>query len=114
MVATPSLSISFSALAAKVEGWDAPSSSTYAIWQPLMPPALLISSMASTSASRTDISEIAIEPVSECSRPTFTVPPSAEESALSAAGAEEPPPQAVMVASSAAQTAPAESLRSRE
>ena len=35
-------------------------------------------------------------------------------SALSAAGAEEPPPQAVMVASSAAQTAPAESLRSRE
>ena len=37
-----------------------------------------------------------------------------EESALSAAGAAEPPPQAVMVASSAAQTAPAESLRSRE
>ena len=39
----------------------------------MTPPALLISSMASFSASTTDFSAIAMVPVSECRMPTLTV-----------------------------------------
>ena len=64
-VATPSLSINFSAFVANVDGSDAPSSSTYSICLPNTPPDSLIYSIASTSASLTASSLIAIEPVRE-------------------------------------------------
>ena len=64
--------MSFSAFVANVEGSEAPSSSTYTIFLPRTPPEAFISSIARTSASLTDFSLIAIEPVSEWSSPTFT------------------------------------------
>ena len=60
--ATLSPVISFSAFSAKVGQSDAPSSTTGSICLPSTPPAALISSIASSSASRTATSLIAIVP----------------------------------------------------
>jgi hypothetical protein len=72
-VATLSWEMSFCAFSAKVGQSDAPSSTTGSIFLPSRPPAWLISSMASSSASRTVTSLMAIVPLSECRMPTFIV-----------------------------------------
>ena len=67
--------ISFFAFSAKVGQSDAPSSMTGSIFLPSTPPAALISSIASSSASLTETSQIAIVPLSECRMPTLIVSP---------------------------------------
>lgn len=77
IVATLSFIRSFLAFSEKICGSEAPSSSTISIFFPSTPPWSLISWMASFSASRTDVSLMAIVPLRECSKPTFTVSPDA-------------------------------------
>ena len=67
---TRSSRISLSAWRAKVAGSEAPSAITHRRGRPRMPPAALISSSASTSASIIDFSLTAIGPVCECRSPT--------------------------------------------
>ena len=67
--ATLSCVISFCAFSAKVGQSEAPSSTTGSSFLPSTPPAALISSIASSSASRTVTSLIAIVPLSECRMP---------------------------------------------
>ena len=74
-VATPSLSRSLEAFSAKVALDDAPSSTIGTSCFPSTPPAALISSMARISASRTDVSEMAMVPESEWRIPTLMVSP---------------------------------------
>ena len=80
--ATLSLEISFLDFSAKVGQSEAPSSTIGSSFIFMTPPAALISSIASSVASRTETSEIAIVPLSECRTPTLMVPP-----VLAAAGA---------------------------
>src|SRR5689334_2037369 len=70
--ATLSLTRSFLAFSAKVGQSDAPSSWMNLIFLPSTPPAALICSIASFSASIEPVSEIAIVPVAECRMPTVT------------------------------------------
>ena len=70
--ATLSLTSSFLAFSAKVGQSLAPSSWMNLILRPSTPPAALIWSMASFSASIEPVSEIAIVPVAECRMPTVT------------------------------------------
>ena len=102
-VDTPSLSISFDAFCAKVDGSDAPSSTRALICLPSTPPVALISSIASISAFFTVISLIAIVPVSDWSTPTDTLSP-AGALALS------PPPEQEASASAQAEVASISSL----
>ena len=80
--ATLSLEISFLDFSAKVGQSEAPSSTIGSSFIFMTPPAALISSIAIRVASRTEVSEIAIVPLSEWSTPTLMVPP-----VLAAAGA---------------------------
>jgi hypothetical protein len=70
-VATLSCRMSLVAFSANVGQSEAPSSTTGTSFLPSTPPALLISSIASSSASRTVTSLIAIVPLSEWRRPTL-------------------------------------------
>ena len=72
IAATLSLTRSFLAFSAKVGQSLAPSSWMNLILRPSTPPAALICSMASFSASIEPVSEIAIVPVAECRMPTVT------------------------------------------
>src|SRR6266702_8907204 len=72
MAATLSLTRSFLAFSAKVGQSLAPSSWMILILRPRMPPAALICSMASFSASIEPVSEIAMVPVAECRIPQVT------------------------------------------
>src|SRR5688572_4570781 len=81
-VATRSLWMSLRAFSANVGQSDAPSSWMGTIFLPSTPPLALISSMAIISASRTDVSLMAMVPLSECRMPTLMV-----SSALTTAGA---------------------------
>src|SRR6202045_1953006 len=72
IAATLSLTSSFLAFSAKVGQSLAPSSWINLILRPIMPPAALICSMASFSASIEPVSEIAIVPVAECRMPQVT------------------------------------------
>src|ERR1700726_4741279 len=67
-----SLTRSFLAFSAKVGQSLAPSSWMSLILRPRMPPAALICSMASFSASIEPVSEMAIVPVAECRMPQVT------------------------------------------
>src|ERR671936_1779108 len=67
-----SLTRSFFAFSANVGQSLAPSSWMNLILRPSTPPAALICSMASFSASIDPVSEIAIVPVAECRMPTVT------------------------------------------
>src|SRR5579871_3178070 len=67
-----SLTSSFFAFSAKVGQSEAPSSWMNLILRPSTPPAALICSMASFSASTEPVSEIAMVPVTECRMPTVT------------------------------------------
>src|SRR5580698_1581081 len=67
-----SLTSSFFAFSAKVGQSLAPSSWTNLILRPSTPPAALICSIASFSASTEPVSLIAIVPVTECKIPTVT------------------------------------------
>ena len=67
-----SLTSSFLAFSAKVGQSLAPSSWMNLILRPSTPPAALICSIASFSASTEPVSEIAIVPVTECRMPTVT------------------------------------------
>lgn len=73
--ATLSSLISFCAFSAKVGQSDAPSSTTGSICLPSTPPALLTSSMASNSESRTVTALIAMVPLRECRMATLMVLP---------------------------------------
>ena len=66
--------ISFFAFSAKVGQSEAPSSITGTICLPSTPPAALISSIASSSASFTETSLIDMVPLSECRMPTLISP----------------------------------------
>ncbi len=92
--ATPSESSSFVAFSEKVALEEAPSSTTATSFLPRTPPAALISSMARTSASRTEVSEIAMVPESEWRMPTLIVSPktpSVPSAAAEAPSVPEPP-----------------------
>ena len=67
-----SLTRSFFAFSAKVGQSLAPSSWMNLILRPSTPPAALICSMASFSASTEPVSEMAMVPVTECRMPTVT------------------------------------------
>lgn len=73
--ATSSAEISFCAFSANVGQSDAPSSITGSSCLPSTPPAALICSIASISASFTDTSLIAIVPLSEWRMPTLILSP---------------------------------------
>src|SRR5215216_1988683 len=73
--ATLSLEISFLDFSAKVGQSDAPSSTIGSSFIFMTPPAALISSMAISVASRTEVSEIAVVPLSEWRTPILMVPP---------------------------------------
>src|SRR5712691_10015772 len=73
-VATWSFWISFLACSAKVGQSEAPSSMIGSIFLPSTPPLALISSIAISSASLTEVSLIDIVPISEWSTPTLTEP----------------------------------------
>src|SRR5947208_2695484 len=75
VVATLSTEISFCAFSAKVGQSDAPSSTLASSFLPRTPPLALISSIAMSSASRTDTSLMAMVPLSECRTPTLIVLP---------------------------------------
>src|ERR1700682_5951290 len=72
IAATLSLTSNFLAFSAKVGQSLAPSSWMNLILRPRIPPAALICSMASFSASIEPVSEIAIVPVAECRMPQVT------------------------------------------
>ena len=72
IAATLSLTRSFLAFSAKVGQSLAPSSWMNLILRPSTPPASLICSIASFSASIEPVSEIAMVPVAECRMPTVT------------------------------------------
>src|ERR1700730_14761605 len=72
IAATLSLTRSFLACSAKVGQSLAPSSWMNLILRPRIPPAALICSIASFSASIEPVSEIAIVPVAECRMPQVT------------------------------------------
>src|SRR6476469_5988731 len=72
IAATLSLTSSFLAFSAKVGQSLAPSSWMNLILRPSTPPAALICSMASFSASIEPVSEMAMVPVAECRMPTVT------------------------------------------
>ena len=90
-VATLSSEMSFWAFSAKVGQSEAPSSTTGSSFLPSTPPAALTSSMASSSASRTVTSLMAIVPLRECRMPTLMVsalpPPGRRRSRRRSAGA---------------------------
>jgi Predicted membrane protein len=93
-VATLSSEISFRAFSANVGQSDAPSSMTGTIFLPSTPPFALISSIASSSASLTDTSLIAIVPLSECRMPTLISPASSPPAPeVSPPPDDEPPPE---------------------
>src|SRR5438093_1269947 len=73
IVATWSCWISLRVFSANVGQSDAPSSMTGTIFLPITPPLALISSMASSVASFTEVSLMDIVPLSECSTPTLIV-----------------------------------------
>src|SRR3954447_18154055 len=75
VVATLSTEISFCAFSANVGQSDAPSSTLASSFLPSTPPLALISSIAISSASRTDTSLMAMVPLSECRTPTLIVLP---------------------------------------
>ena len=115
--ATLSCEISFWAFSAKVGQSDAPSSTTGSIFLPSTPPAALISSIASSSASLTETSLIAIVPLSECRMPTLIVPPDEPELAAVAESVEssedEPQPAASPAATTQAVSAGSHARRRR-
>src|SRR3954453_4738027 len=80
--ATLAREMSFLDFSAKVGQSEAPSSTIGSSFIFMTPPAALISSIAISVASRTEVSEIAIVPLSECNTPTLMDPP-----LLAAAGA---------------------------
>src|SRR5690606_20929245 len=73
--ATRSAISSLRALSAKVTSSEAPSSTTGTTRRPSTPPAAFSSPIASSTASRTVTSLIAMVPESECSIPTLTASP---------------------------------------
>src|SRR5215468_5122466 len=73
--ATLSWEISFCAFSANVGQSEAPSSTTGSSFLPSTSPAALTSSMASSSASLTVTSLIAMVPLNECRMPTLMVSP---------------------------------------
>src|SRR5258706_12018677 len=68
-----SLTISSLAFSAKRSQFDAGSTTTGSIFFPITPPDELISSTAINTTSRSDVSEMAIVPLSECRIPILTV-----------------------------------------
>ena len=83
VTATLSWSRSCLAFSANRSQFEAGSTTTGSIFLPMTPPLALISSNAISTTSRSETSLMAMVPDSECSTPTFTVPPPC---ALSTAG----------------------------
>ena len=101
VAATLSVEMSFCAFSANVGQSEAPSSTTGLSCLPSTPPAALISSIASSSASRTETSEIAIVPLSECRMPTGIVSPPGVPPEVDADGVSSLSPQPAMPNASA-------------